>query len=160
MDLVASPFPDKNTLSSQRDPPRKNCVPLRAWYASLASSVGSSNIFAAFDLDTLTTVSEVRRSVVYFNDAIVARTRGSILSCRRKACFSPGESSSSSLTGLPCLLLGVNLDLSRAVIELVVDVLRIEEASEAFDCLRSGLEVWLEDMFVGLDLVSKRVDVA
>jgi hypothetical protein len=64
------------------------------------------------------------------------------------------------LTGLPCLLLGVNLDLSRAVIELVVDVLRIEEASEAFDCLRSGLEVWLEDMFVGLGLVSKRVDVA
>jgi len=46
----------------------------------------------------------------------------------------------------------VNLDLSRADIELVVDVLRIEEASEAFDCLRSDWEGWWEDMVVVVDL--------
>jgi hypothetical protein len=71
--------------------------------------------------------------VFYFKDAIVAKILGSILSARRIACFSPGESSS----GLLCLLLGVNLALSRAVIELVVEVLRIEEASEALEGLRS-----------------------
>ena len=48
------------------------------------------------------------------------------------------------------LLLGVNLDLSKADIELVVEVLRIEEVSEAFDCLRSEREDWWEDMVDGL----------
>ena len=38
------------------------------------------------------------------------------------------------------LLLGVSFDLSKADIELVVEVLRIEEVSEAFDILRSEVE--------------------
>ena len=49
------------------------------------------------------------------------------------------------------LLLGVNFDLSRADIELVVEVLRIEEVSEAFEGLRSDIvEGWWEDIVVGL----------
>jgi len=44
----------------------------------------------------------------------------------------------------------VNFDLSKADIELVVDVLRIDEVSEAFDCLRSETEGCWEDMVVGL----------
>lgn len=96
--------------------------------------------------------------MAYFSDAIVAKVRGSILPWRRKACFSPGESSSSGLVVL-VLLLGVNFDLSRAVIELVVDVLRSDELSDAFDGLRSEIEDWLEDMVVvvavGMVLVSK-----
>jgi hypothetical protein len=79
----------------------------------------------------------------YFKDAIAAKVRGSILSCRRSACFSPGESSS---LGLVDLDLGVNLDFSRAERELVVEVLRREEVSEA---LRSEV---VEDIVVVVGL--------
>lgn len=44
----------------------------------------------------------------------------------------------------------MSFDLSRADIELVVDVLRIEEVSEAFDCLRSEAEGWWEDIVIVL----------
>lgn len=67
------------------------------------------------------------------------------------ACFSPGESCSFSDL---LLLLGVNFDLSRADIELVVEVLRIEEVSEALEGLRSddivGCWYWLEDIVIVL----------
>lgn len=48
------------------------------------------------------------------------------------------------------MLLGVSFDLSRADIELVVEVLRIEEVSEALECLRSDIVDWWEDIVVGL----------
>jgi hypothetical protein len=45
----------------------------------------------------------------------------------------------------------VNFDLSKADIELVVEVLRIEEVSEAFEGLRSDIvEGWWEDIVIGL----------
>ena len=44
----------------------------------------------------------------------------------------------------------MSFDLSRADIELVVDVLRTEEVSEAFDCLRSEVEGWWEDIVIVL----------
>jgi len=44
----------------------------------------------------------------------------------------------------------VNFDLSKADIELVVDVLRIEEVSEAFEGLREDIVEWWEDIVIGL----------
>ena len=45
----------------------------------------------------------------------------------------------------------MSFDLSRADIELVVEVLRIEEASEAFDILRSEVEgCWWADIVIVL----------
>jgi hypothetical protein len=44
----------------------------------------------------------------------------------------------------------VNFDLSRADIELVVEVLRIEEVSEALEGLRSDIVDWWEDIVIGL----------
>jgi hypothetical protein len=83
----------------------------------------------------------------YFKDAIAAKVRGSILSCRRSACFSPGESLS---LGLVDLDLGVNLDFSRAERELVVEVLRREEVSEVdSEALRSEV---VEDIVVVVGL--------
>lgn len=48
------------------------------------------------------------------------------------------------------MLLGVSFDLSRADIELVVDVLRIDEVSETLDILRSEVEDWWEDIVIVL----------
>lgn len=54
------------------------------------------------------------------------------------------------------LLLGVNLDLRRADIELVVEELRIDEVSEGFF---SEAESWWEDIVDGLVSVEKFEDV-
>jgi len=78
----------------------------------------------------------------YLIEAQVARVCGLVLPAWRFACFSPGERSSSGFEGLP-LLLGVNLDLRRADMELVVEELRIDEVSEGF---LSEVEDWWEDI--------------
>lgn len=84
----------------------------------------------------------------YLIAAQVARVSGLILPSLRFACFSPGERSSSGLGDL-LLLFGVNLDLRRADIELVVEVLSMEAASELVEWdLGSEDDVcdWLDDM--------------
>ena len=113
----------------------------------------------AFSLDPLVQSWQISRDEVigYLKEAQVARVCGLVLPAWRFACFSPGERSSSGFEGLLLLLLGVNLDLRRADMELVVEELRIEEVSEGF---LSEVEDWWEDIVAVLWLLGGLVGLA